>query len=83
MKTQIAELSRKLGYGNFASDGIKAVLGKHPINLSDSRAADVLVELKARYAKTPAGIAEAARNEAAGWIEDAPMHADFARKYAR
>lgn len=55
MKNQIADLSRKLGYGNYASDGIKKVLGKNPINLSSQREAEVLAELRRRYAATPAG----------------------------
>lgn len=81
-ESKIAYLSRKLGYGSHASHGVKAVLGKMPINMSDSRADSVLAELQSRYDATEEG--EAAAQIAKGWIEDAPM-CDAARRnlYAR
>lgn len=76
-EAQITELTRKLNLGSHASHGVKAVLGKMPINMSDSRADSVLEELQSRYAATEEGQAEAAQSE--GWIEDAPM-CDAARR---
>ena len=74
-ETQIASLTRKLGIGSHASHGVKAVLGKMPINMSDSRADAVLSELQSRYDATQEG--QAAAVKSTGWIEDAPMCAAF------
>ena len=69
-EAQIASLTRKLNLGSHASHGVKAVLGKMPINMSDSRADAVLAELQSRY--------DATQEEAAsGWIEDMPMCAAY------
>lgn len=38
----IADLTRKLGIGSRADQGIKHVLGKMPVNMSASRAASVI-----------------------------------------
>ena len=42
---QIASLARKLGIGSRADQGIKHVLGKMPVNMSESRADQVIDEL--------------------------------------
>jgi|GEM_PF-3445380 len=78
-EAQITQLTRKLGLGSHASHGVKAVLGKMPINMSDSRADSVLEELQSRFAATEDGQAEAAQSE--GWIEDAPMCPAAGRQY--
>lgn len=70
-EAQITALTRKLNLGSHATHGIKAVLGKMPINMSDSRADSVLAELQSRYAATEEGQAEAAQAE--GWAEDMPL----------
>ena len=71
-EAQITFLTRKLNLGSHASHGVKAVLGKMPINMSDSRADAVLAELQSRYDATQ-------ENEEAtsGWIEDMPMCAAY------
>jgi len=72
-EAQITDLTRKLNLGSRASDGIKAVLGKMPTSMSDSRADSVLAELQSRYDATEEGQEETAT----GWIEDMPMCAAF------
>jgi hypothetical protein len=72
-EAQITALTRKLNLGSHASHGIKAVLGKMPISMSDSRADSVLAELQSRYDATEEGQEEAPT----GWIEDMPMCAAF------
>lgn len=76
---QITELTRKLSLGSHASHGVKAVLGKMPINMSDSRADAVLAELQARYDATEEGQVEASNTP---WIEDMPM-CEAARRSTR
>jgi len=83
-ESQIASLTRKLNLGSHASHGVKAILGKMPINMSDSRADAVLSELQKRYAATDEGQAEESANQP--WIEDAPMCPAYAaanRKFRR
>jgi hypothetical protein len=46
----IASLTRQLGLGRFADDGIKAVLGKKPINMTQAKASEVIDALKAKLA---------------------------------
>jgi hypothetical protein len=46
----IAALARQLGLGSHASHGVKAVLGKMPINMSKEKASQVIDELKSRLA---------------------------------
>jgi hypothetical protein len=46
----IASLTRQLGLGRFADDGIKAVLGRKPINMTQAKASEVIDALKARLA---------------------------------
>ena len=87
-ESQIASLTRKLNLGSHASHGVKAVLGKMPINMSDSRADAVLSELRKRYAATDSGQDEGQAEESANqpWIEDAPMCPAYAaanRKFRR
>lgn len=77
-ETEIARLTRKLGLGSHASHGVKAVLGKMPINMSDSRADAVLATLKVRYAATGEGQAEIAASQV--WDEDAPLNFPSARR---
>lgn len=77
-EAKITELTRKLSIGSHASHGVKAVLGKMPINMSDSRADAVLAELQARYDATEEGQAEAAANQP--WSEDAPLMFPKARR---
>lgn len=72
-ETQIATLARKLGLGSHASHGVKAILGKMPINMSDSRADQVLAALQERWAATPESHAADEAKSAAGWAEDMPM----------
>jgi hypothetical protein len=43
----IAALARQLGLGNYATAGIKHVLGKMPINMSKEKASQVIDALKA------------------------------------
>ena len=50
-KSYIESLTRQLGLGRFADDGIKAVLGKKPINMTQAKASEVIDELKKRIAK--------------------------------
>ena len=71
-EAQIASLTRKLNLGSHASHGVKAVLGKMPINMSDSRADAVLAELQSRYDATQEN-----DEAASGWIEDMPMCATY------
>lgn len=80
-ESQIATLTRKLGLGSHASHGVKAILGKMPINMSDARAESVLAALQARYDATPEGQAEAAAKSECHWGEDAPIM--FPRAYRR
>ena len=47
-KSYIESLTRKLGLGKYADDGIKAVLGKKPINMTQAKASEVIDALKAR-----------------------------------
>lgn len=70
-EAKIAELTRKLGLGSHASHGVKAILGKMPINMSDARAEQVRAALQNRYDETEEGQAEAAQSK--GWAEDMPM----------
>lgn len=72
-EAKITDLTRKLGIGSHASHGVKAILGKMPINMSDARADAVLAQLQARYDATPEGQAEAETKSQGPWIEDAPM----------
>lgn len=71
-EAKIADLTRKLGYGSHASHGVKKVLGKMPINMSDARADQVLAELATRYAATDACQARVAAKQVS-WGEDAPF----------
>jgi len=48
-KTRIEKLTRELNLGNRADQGIKHVLGKMPINMSESRANQVIDALTAEY----------------------------------
>ncbi len=80
-EAQIAALTRKLGIGSHASHGVKAILGKMPINMSDSRAESVLSQLQARYDATPEGQSEVESQGA--WIEDAPMCAAWANRRSK
>lgn len=70
---QIAALTRKLGIGSHASHGVKSILGKMPINMSDARADQVLGALQAQYDATPEGQAEVEAKAQGPWIEDMPM----------
>lgn len=45
---EIARLTRILGIGSHATHGIKAVLGKVPIKMSEGRAEQVIEELASR-----------------------------------
>ena len=45
-KSQIEKLAAELDIGSRAADGIKHVLGKMPINMSDTRAASVIESLQ-------------------------------------
>lgn len=78
-ESQITALTRKLGLGSHAYHGIKAVLGKMPINMSDARAETVLAELQSRYDATEEGQAESSQSQ--GWIEDMPMCPAARRQY--
>lgn len=49
-KNYIESLTRQLGLGKYADDGIKAVLGKKPINMSQAKASEVIDALKAKLA---------------------------------
>lgn len=80
-ESQITALTRKLGLGSHASHGVKAVLGKMPINMSDSRADSVLAELQSQYDASEEGQAEAAQSS--GWAEDMPMCEAYARSIRR
>lgn len=75
-ESKIAELTKKLGIGSHASHGVKAVLGKVPINVSDARAEAVLAELQSRYDESEEGQAES--EAAKGWAEDMPMCPQYA-----
>lgn len=77
-QTEITDLTRKLNLGTHATHGVKAVLGKMPINMSDSRADAVLAELQARYDATEDGQAESAANQP--WAEDMPLNFPKARR---
>jgi hypothetical protein len=48
-KARIESLTRKLGIGSRADQGIKHVIGKMPINMSASRAEQVIAALEAEY----------------------------------
>ncbi len=77
-ESKIAALTRKLGLGSHASHGVKAVLGKMPINMSDSRADSVLEQLQAQYDATEEGQAEIAASQP--WAEDMPLNFPSARR---
>lgn len=64
-ESTILNLTRKLGLGSRASDGIKSVYGKMPIGFDARKADRVIAELTERYAP----IAEAKYQEemAATW----------------
>lgn len=49
-KATIEKLTRNLGIGSRVDQGIKHVLGKMPINMSESRANQVIDALKAEWA---------------------------------
>lgn len=78
-ESKIAELTRKLHLGNHASHGVKAILGKMPINMNDARADQVLAALQEKYDATPEGQAATAPAE---WADDMPHLANF-RGYPR
>jgi hypothetical protein len=82
-ESQIKALTQKLGLGSHASHGVKAVLGKMPINMSDSRADSVLAELQSRYDETEEGKEEIAAKSVQGWAEDMPMCAEAAMRLRR
>jgi hypothetical protein len=46
----IATLARQLNIGSHASHGIKAVLGKVPVNMTKEKASQVIDQLKSRLA---------------------------------
>lgn len=48
-KATIEKLTRALGIGSRADQGIKHVFGKMPINMSEDRAARVIMELQAEW----------------------------------
>lgn len=53
-KNTIEKLTRDLGLGTRADQGVKHVLGKMPINMSESRAASVISSLRSKYAASDA-----------------------------
>lgn len=61
----ILSLTRKLGLGTRATDGIKAVYGKVPIGFDERKAARVIDELRERYA--PIAAAKAKEEMDAAW----------------
>lgn len=62
--SQIASLTRKLGIGSRVDQGIKHVLGKMPVNMSESRADKVIDELTEEWNSSEAkAIADAAHKE--------------------
>lgn len=62
LEATILSLTRKLGLGSRAADGIKAVYGKVPVGMDDRKAARVIDELRARYAPIAAAKAKEAKD---------------------